>query len=151
MKRIVLFLALLLMPSLVQAQTGNIRITGRGPDGIDRPALVTTEGKLQVDTSSASATSTPENVTGRGGSTITTAQIAVTTSSTLIAAARPGRQKIGVTVTTAVQCAFGNTGVTLATGWPLAAVAYASDNWDTSAALYAVCASNATVAYREQY
>lgn len=86
-----------------------------------------------------------------GHGTVTTGQVAVTTSATLIAAARAGRQKIGVTVVGAVQCAFGASGVTLSTGWPLAAVAYASDNWDTGAAIYAVCASNTTVAYREQY
>jgi uncharacterized membrane protein len=88
---------------------------------------------------------------GRGGTTLTTGQVSVGTSATLIAAARTGRQKIGVTVTTAVQCAFGNSGVTLTTGWPLAAVAYASDSWDTTAALYGVCASTATVGFREQY
>lgn len=86
-----------------------------------------------------------------GHATINTGQVSVGTSATLIAATRTGRQKIGVTVITAVQCAFGPSGVTLSTGWPLAAVAYASDQWDTSAALYGVCASTATVAYREQY
>lgn len=87
----------------------------------------------------------------KGGSTIATSQVAVGTTATLIAAARTGRAKIGVTVTTAVQCAFGPAGVTLSTGWPLAAVAYAADQWDTAAALYGVCASAATVAEREQY
>lgn len=87
----------------------------------------------------------------RGGSTIVTGQVSVGTTATLVAAARAGRIKVGVTVTTAVQCAYGNAGVTLTTGWPLAAVAYASDSWDTSAALYGVCASTATVGYREQF
>lgn len=84
-------------------------------------------------------------------SAFTTGQITVGTSSTLIAAARAARQRVGVTVTSAVQCSFGGPGVTLTTGWPLAAVAYASDSWDTAAALYGVCASSATVAYREVY
>lgn len=87
----------------------------------------------------------------KGGASIATNQISVGTTATLIAAARTGRQKISVTVTTAVQCAFGPAGVTLATGWPLAAVAYAADTWDTAAALYGVCASAATVAEREQF
>ncbi len=87
----------------------------------------------------------------RGGASIQTGQVSIGSTATLISAARSGRQKIGVTVTTAVQCAFGNAGVTLATGWPLAAVAYASDSWDTGAALYGVCASTATVGFREQF
>ena len=150
-----LFLALMaavLLTCPALAQNHNVRIVGRASDGVDRPVLVTTDGKLQVDTSSASATATPQNVTERGGSTIATGQVVVGTTATLVAAARTGRQKIGVTVTTAVQCAFGNAGVTLATGWPLVAAAYTSDSWDTSAAIYGVCASaDTTVAYREQY
>lgn len=87
----------------------------------------------------------------KGGATIATSQVSVGTSATLLAAARTGRQKIGVAVTTAVQCAFGPAGVTLSTGWPLAATAYTSDTFDTAAALYGVCASTATVGVREMY
>lgn len=110
--------------------------------------------------SPSAATTTVQGITGgtaineigRGGSTILTGQISVGTTATLIAAARANRQKIGVTVTTAVQCSFGPAGVTLSSGWPLAAVAYAADSWDTSAALYGICASAATtVGWREQY
>jgi hypothetical protein len=90
-------------------------------------------------------------VINKGGANIVTGQATVGTTATLVAAARPGRQRIDVTVTTAVQCAFGGPGVTLATGWPLAATAYAADNWPTAAALYGVCASSATVPFRELY
>ncbi|WP_380787225.1 hypothetical protein [Sphingomonas sp. R86521] len=91
-------------------------------------------------------------VVTKGGANIATGQIAVGTAATLIAAARTGRQRIGITVVQTVQCAFGAAGVTLATGWPLAAVAYAADNWDTSSALYGVCATaGTTVAYRELF
>jgi len=90
-------------------------------------------------------------VVGKGGSTIVTGQVTVGTTATLIVAQRAGRQKVGVTVTTATQCAFGPVGVTLTTGWPLAAVAYVADSWDTSAALYGICAAaGTTVGYREQ-
>jgi hypothetical protein len=90
-------------------------------------------------------------VINKGGANIVTGQATVGTTATLVAAARPGRQRIDVTVTTAVQCAFGGPGVTLATGWPLAATAYAADNWPTAAALYGVCSATATVPFRELY
>lgn len=91
------------------------------------------------------------NVVARGSAAIATGQVLVGTTATLIAAARTLRQRITVTVTTAVGCAFGNSGVTLTTGYPLAAVAGASDTTDTTAALYGVCASTATVGYKEIY
>lgn len=91
------------------------------------------------------------NVVARGSAAIATGQVSVGTTATLIAAARTLRQRITVTVTTAVGCAFGNSGVTLTTGYPLAAVAGASDTTDTTAALYGVCASTATVGYKEIY
>lgn len=93
-----------------------------------------------------------QGVTAIGSLSIATAQVSVGVTATLIAPARVGRSRIGVTVVPAVQCAFGPATVTLANGWPLAAVAYASDSWDTEAALYGVCASAATtVAYRETF
>jgi hypothetical protein len=91
-------------------------------------------------------------VIGKGGSNMASGQVSVGTTATLIAAARPGRQKIAVTVTTATQCAFGGSTVTLTTGFPLAPVAYVADSWDTSGALYAVCATAATtVGFRELF
>jgi len=94
---------------------------------------------------------TPQNTQARGTGTLVTGQITVGTTATLIANARALRATIGVTVIGAVQCTFGNAGVTATTGWPLAAIAYATDTWATTAALYAVCASSTTVAYREQF
>jgi len=149
MKRFLLFIGLTMcsMPAFAQ---NNVRVIGRASDGVDRPILATLDGKLMTD--SGTTSTTPSNTTVRGGSTVLTGQVAVGTTATLVAAARAGRQRIGVTVVPAVQCAFGPAGVTLATGWPLAAVAYAADNWDTSAALYGVCATTATtVAFREMF
>lgn len=97
----------------------------------------------------AAGTNTIGAVVTRGGGTIVTGQLSVGTTATLVAAARAGRQRMGVTVVGAVQCAFGPAGITLSTGWPLAAVAYAADSWDTAAALYGVCASATTVGWRE--
>ena len=88
----------------------------------------------------------------RGGATVVTGQVSVGTTSTLVVAQRAGRQKLGITVVSATQCAFGPSGVTLSTGWPLAAIAYVADSWDTSAAIYGVCAAAATiVGFREQF
>lgn len=87
----------------------------------------------------------------RGGQSIATGQISVGTTATLLVAPRPGRQKVTYNVTTAVQCSYGAAGVTLTTGFPLAAVAGAGQTLDTAAAVYAVCASAATVGYLEQY
>lgn len=136
--------------------SGSIAGIGTPSDGQAGSNGLVTRGQNQVWNGSgwdrAAGNTTGQFVVGKGGASLATGQVSVGTSATLIAAARTGRQKIGVTVTTAVQCAFGNPGVTLSTGWPLAAVAYASDSWDTAAALYAVCASAATtIAFREQY
>ena len=141
--RLLLALATLLLPTAALAQTvvtlpNTVNTTGQ-PLAVNRTFIVNADG-------SVATIGLP-----RGGSTIATGQVTIATTATLVAAARAGRQRIGVTVTPAIQCAFGPAGVTLATGWPLAAVAYATDNWDTAAALYGVCASSATVAYRELF
>ena len=167
MNRIVLFaLAALATASPAMAQVSNTRIVGRAADGTDRPILATSDGKLMTTGNgatgpapAASSTSvTPASdggafpVARRGAPSIATGQVSVGTSATLVVAARTNRQNVGVSVTQAVQCAFGGPGVTLATGWPLPPTAYTSDNWDTASAVYAVCATAATnVAYREQF
>jgi hypothetical protein len=168
------------LPTLTDGQRGNCQLGTRGalgfqlmaPDSATAVTVVTTPNDTGANTGMnalqvyaanrlydatgtqwvrARGDASGQWAVSRGGGTLATGQVSVGTSATLIAAARTGRQKIGVTVTTAVQCAFGNPGVTLTTGWPLAAVAYASDSWDTTAALYGVCASTATVGFREQY
>jgi hypothetical protein len=77
-------------------------------------------------------------------SSIATGQISVGTASTLIAAARPGRGSITLTLGAAVACAFGNTGVSTTTGFPLQPIAGASVTLDTTAAIYGACATAAT-------
>lgn len=158
MKQILCALAVALMlattaPCAAQSLIPNCRTSDGSYVRCDPVVLVDKTGTI-IDSTNPLPTAPPSggsSVIPRGGSSILTGQVTVGTSATLIAAARAGRQKIGVTVATAVQCAFGPAGVTLTTGWPLAAVAYAADNWDTTAALYGVCASTATIGFRELY
>jgi hypothetical protein len=83
--------------------------------------------------------------------TIATGQVTIGTTATLLVAARPGRKRITYSVTSATQCSYGNSGVTLATGFPLQGVAGATQTLDTAAAIYGVCAASATVGYVEQF
>lgn len=85
----------------------------------------------------------------KGGSNMATGQVAVTTSATLVAAARAGRQMITLSPTTAVVYYVGNTGVTSSTG--LYVAAGASITLETAAAVYAVGASAVTISYIEFY
>lgn len=85
----------------------------------------------------------------KGGSNIATGQAAVTTSSTLVVAARTGRQKVTLSPTSSVVYYVGNTGVTTATGVYVAAGA--TITLDTAAAIYAVGASAVTISYVEFY
>ncbi|WP_311271073.1 hypothetical protein [Sphingobium sp. WCS2017Hpa-17] len=91
------------------------------------------------------------NVVSKGGLSLATGQVSVTTSSTLVAAARTGRNKITMSVGAANTCAFGNTGVTTTTGFPLAPTVGASLTLDTAAAIYAVCSATTTISFIEQY
>lgn len=90
-------------------------------------------------------------VVAKGSGSIATGQISVGTSSTLVAAARAGRSKITFAVGAANSCAFGNSGVTTTTGFPLQPVAGASLMLDTIAAVYAACSATTTVSFIEQY
>lgn len=90
-------------------------------------------------------------VVSKGGSSLATGQVSVGTSSTLVAAARAGRGEITVSVGAANVCAFGNTGVTTLTGYPLQPTAGASLTLKTSAAIYAACALTTTISFVEQY
>lgn len=91
-----------------------------------------------------------QGVVSLGGSNTAAGQASVGTSATLVVAAR-ARQKVTFTVTSAVACSFGGAGVTASTGFPLQAVAGATITLDTSAAIYAVCASTATIGYIELF
>jgi hypothetical protein len=86
-----------------------------------------------------------------GASRLATGQVSVTTAPTLVAAARPGRFRVLVTVTAANTCAFGNAGVTTATGFPLQPVAGATVTLNTSADVYAACSATTTVGYVEEF
>jgi len=90
-------------------------------------------------------------VVSKGGPSLATGQVSVGTSSTLVAAARAGRAKITMSVGAANTCAFGNTGVTTMTGFPLQPTAGVSVTLDTAAALYAACSATTTISYIEQY
>ncbi|WP_404480054.1 hypothetical protein [Novosphingobium sp. BL-52-GroH] len=90
-------------------------------------------------------------VVGKGGAGLNSGQVSVGTSSTLVAAARAGRGKIILGVGAANTCAFGNTGVTTTTGYPLQPIAGASLTLDSSAAIYAACSATTTVSFLEQY
>lgn len=145
-------LFMLSVPSGAQSLMPSCRNSGGSYVPCEPVVLVDKTGTIIDGTNPLpTAPASGSSVITRGGASILTGQVSVGTTATLIAAARSGRQRIGVTVTSAVQCAFGPAGVTLTTGWPLAAVAYAADNWDTTAALYGVCASTATVGFRELY
>lgn len=87
----------------------------------------------------------------KGTSSLSTAQVSVGTSSTLIAAARAGRSKITVAIGAANGCALGNSGVTTSTGLLLPAVAGTTFTLDSNAALYGACTSTTTVSFVEQY
>jgi len=85
----------------------------------------------------------------RGGQTIATGQAAVGTTSTLVVAARSGRQKVTLTPTTSTVYYIGATGVTASTG--LYVAAGAAITLDTAAAVYAVGSAALTVSYIEYY
>lgn len=86
-----------------------------------------------------------------GSGVIATGQVAVTTSDTLVCAARAGRNSVTISSASAVAFYVGATGVTSSTGLYVAAVAGASITLDTAAAVYAVGASNLTLTYIENY
>jgi len=159
-KRLLVLLALPLMAQT--APPANVTMLNGQPRSVTPVAIV--DGGASTQRTTAAGTSdtaavpvqgvtggVPQNVVARGSGTIATGQVSVGTTATLIAAARATRTRITVAVTTAVACSYGNAGVTLTTGYPLTAVAGASDTTDTTAALYGVCASTATVGYKEIY
>lgn len=88
---------------------------------------------------------TPVAAVNKGGASIFTSQVAVTTAATLVAAARTGRQKISISSTSAVVFYVGPSGVTAANGFYVAAAAGATVTLDTAAAVYAIGAAAVTL------
>ena len=125
-------------PTYTNTHRGNLQMDNRG--------------SLQTNLTFAGAdlaTAVGLNVVYRGGSTLATGQIALGTTSTLIAAARTARQKITISPTSATLFYVGATGVTAANG--LYVAAGASITLDTQAAVYGVAPSAVTVSYIELY
>lgn len=88
-------------------------------------------------------------IQGNGSDSFATGQANVTTSSTLVAAARSGRRSITLTPTSSVIYYVGNSGVTTTNGIYVAAGA--SITLTTSAAIYAVGAAAVTISYVETF
>lgn len=86
-----------------------------------------------------------------GHASIATAQVSVGTTSTLVVAARTGRQSVTLSISAANTCAFGNTGVTTTTGFPLQPVAGGTITLPTAAAIYAACSATTTVNELENF
>lgn len=87
-----------------------------------------------------------------GHSTIATGQVSCSTTATLIAAARTGRQKLIFNSTAATAFYYGASGVTTTTGVYVAASAGASTSLDTAAAVYCIVPTGTlTLSYAELY
>lgn len=129
---------------------GNIGNTGFAINGT-LPAFATTP-TFRIDQTipgTTNAVSVSGSITGRGGSTITTGQVSVATSATLIAAARTSRQKITLSPTSSVVYYVGAAAVTTTTG--MYVPAGASITLDTAAAVYAVGTATVTITFAEFY
>jgi len=85
----------------------------------------------------------------RGSASMATGQASVSTSASLVVAARAGRVKVTITPTSATVFYVGNAGVTATNG--LYVPAGAAVTMDTQAAIYAVGAAALTVSYVEYY
>lgn len=129
------------MAPMVHAQVTATLPTTCTPSGIctRATAIVNPDG-----TNVASIASTPPQ-------SINTGQPSIGTTSTLVVAARPARRKVTISVDTANTCAFGNSGVTLTTGFKLQPVAGASLTLDTAAAVYGACSATTTTPFIELY
>lgn len=166
------------MPTLTAGQRGdlqldargNVRVTLIGADGVSAiggARVLNSDGQgASVNTLSVAANGFVFNgttwdrqrgdtngayIVSKGGAGLATAQVSTSTTATLIAPARTGRQKITLGVGAANTCAFGAAGVTLTTGYPLQPVAGASITLDTSAAIYAVCSATTTISALELF
>lgn len=115
---------------------------------VPKQATTFDDGTGKAATVSAAA---PLPVGDRGTGSVATGQVAVGTTATLVAPARPGRRRVMVSVGAANACAFGNAGVTATTGFALAAAAGASVTLDFAGALYGACSASTTVSFIEQF
>lgn len=130
-------------PTAVQGNVASAATDAGNPVKIGYRDTSGNRRDLQGDTAGAAF------VVAKGGGTLATGQVAVTTTSTLVAAARAGRQQITLSPTSSVVYYVGATGVTTATGVYVAAGA--SITLETAAAVYAVGASNVTISFVELY
>lgn len=140
MRYLLLLLALVAAPAVAQTTSYTIDLPRtcdqRGQDCRVAQPVLNPDGTVIGRTSNPS---------------LTTGQVSVGTTATLVATARAGRQRITVTTTAANACAFGNAGVTTSTGFPLQPIAGASVPFQTSAAIYAACSATTTVGYAEEF
>lgn len=86
-----------------------------------------------------------------GSGSFATGQVSVTTSATSVVPARPGRQAVTITSTSAVAFYVGNASVTTSNGHFVVAAAGAGVTIPTAAAVFAVGASSLTVSYLETF
>lgn len=83
---------------------------------------------------------------------ITTGQVSVTTSATLIVASRVGRKSVTIVQEGTTIVRLGASGVAISTGVPLPGTIYSQFTFDGGAAIYGIVASGTqTVSYAETY
>jgi len=88
-------------------------------------------------------------VVQKGGASMATGQVAVTTSATLVVPARAGRQRVTLTPTTSIAYCVGNSDVTAATGGFVPAGA--SVTLETAAAVYVAGVAAVTISFIELF
>lgn len=86
-----------------------------------------------------------------GTGSLATGQVAVSTSATLIVAARANRASVTITSKADVAFCVGGSGVSMSSGLYVAGVSGASVTLETSAAVYAVGEASVTLAYVEAH
>lgn len=143
-------LAIMAVPASAQT-TGPLTARENTPQVQASTTVTSTDGNnrtLSVPVTSLVGATQPRAL---GAGSIATAQVSAGTGATLIAAARATRSQITVSVGAANTCAFGNTGVTPTTGFPLQPTAGAALTMHTTAAIYAVCSATTTINVLEQF
>lgn len=105
------------------------------------------------DTLRAASVSKPMPVCTIGGGSVATGKVNVTTSATLICAARTGRKRITISIsTTFTNLYIGDSGVSTSAGYRLQGSAGSSIQLETSAAIYGITsATSVDVFYIEEY
>lgn len=141
-------IALVAVPASAQT-LGPYTSRDNTPQATATTTIVSTDGNSRTLT--VPATSVVGGIVEQGGGNIVTAQTSVTTTATLVAAARATRQRVTFSVGAANTCAFGNSGVTTTTGFPLQPTVGATLTIQTTAAIYAVCSATTTISVLDQY